>query len=612
MHTGHSSNSTDRPLGGSPLARSATLVLVAIAAAALTFVMMRNQFAAVWRTGVFFDTDDAMHLVQARAFLGGQGWYDMTVAALDPPIGTIMHWSHILDLPLVLLIKLFTLATDMATAERLARLTFPFVFLVGLYLGMARLAALLLGDEARILALVATLLSGAGVIQFLPGRIDHHAPQIVILVAMLGAVVGGLERGHAWQASLAGLLAGLSLDINLENLPFIFAIAATLVALWVVEGEALGAVVGWLAAGLIVGLPLSFAAIVPPAAYGATVCDAFGAVHLGAGVIGAIGCGCAVISGSRLRTRARRAAVAAGVGCAMLAFIALAYPVCLQGPFVGVDPLVRDLWLSHVEESLPFTTLLRHDPAAALFAIVPVVLGFIGCVLAAIQTSARRRGGFVIVATVVGVGLALAFWQNRVFSSITAIALCGGIYAALATQRFWRQRDRDALASLSLIILFPFTATAVSLVLPAQAATNIAAPAPRKAATVEQCLAPAAFAPLRDWTGRVIAPLDAGSYLLVHTDLEVFAAAFHRDNDGNHFVLDTMLSSPAQAAAEAAARHVTYIIVCDGLPETQIIADRAPDSLAAALLAHRTPAWLHEIPLPGSPLRVFEVQSRPG
>ena len=105
----------------------------------------------------------------------------------------------------------------------------------------------------------------------------------------------------------------------------------------------------------------------------------------------------------------------------------------------------------------------------------------------------------------------------------------------------------------------------------------------------------------------MIAPVDAGSFLLVHTDLDVFAAAFHRDNDGNRFAFDTMLAPAAEAGRLAARRHVAFILICPGLSETGVMAERAPAGLAADLLAGRIPDWLKPLRLPGTPFLVFQV-----
>lgn len=583
-------------------------ILFAVFAAALSFFTFRSTVAAVWHAGAFFDTDDAMRLVQVRTLLHGQAWFDMTAKAMDPPHGVFLHWSRIVDIPVAALIRLFGLFTDETTAERLARLAFPFALLVGLYLGMARLGNLLLGPAARIPAIAGTLLSGNGIIQFVPGRIDHHAPQIVVLVVMLGAALAALDPGKARLAALAGLLAALSLAISLENLPFIACLSATLAMIWVWHGAPMDRMLAAYAAGLCIGLPLFFVATVGPSRYALPVCDAFGAAHLGAGLIGALGCGAAALATSKLRTRRLRFVAAVTVAALAAGFVALVYPACLHDPFAAVDPLVREIWMSNVEEALPFRRLLRQEFAAAWTSIVPVVMGLVACLFAAWRMTGRLRLQFLILASIVAVGLALAFWQVRVFTSVTAIALCGGLYVAVSAQKWCLRQGRENLASLSLLLLFPFTAAAVGAALPAFSKAPIGGAVAEKGASFDDCLAPRAFAPLRTLTpGSVVGPVDAGSYLLAHTDLSVFAAAYHRNNDGTRFAFDLMSAPPSEARRMAAQRGVAYVMTCPGLGETDLLANRHPDGLAAALRAGRPPVWLGRVPLEGTPFRVFRV-----
>src|SRR5690349_7387974 len=58
------------------------------------------------RSGVFdaMSTDDAMRLVEVRDLLAGQSWFDLVQHRLDPPAGSPMHWSRLIDAPLAAMI----------------------------------------------------------------------------------------------------------------------------------------------------------------------------------------------------------------------------------------------------------------------------------------------------------------------------------------------------------------------------------------------------------------------------------------------------------------------------------------------------------------------------
>ena len=103
----------------------------------LVFVLMAAGLVAkAWlnagKIPLLNDTDDAMRMVQVRDLLAGQGWYDMTQWRLDAPGGVFMHWSRIIDIPLVLLLKFFGFFLAPEQAERATRIAFPVRCFVGL------------------------------------------------------------------------------------------------------------------------------------------------------------------------------------------------------------------------------------------------------------------------------------------------------------------------------------------------------------------------------------------------------------------------------------------------------------------------------------------------
>ena len=96
-----------------------------------------------------FDTDDAMRLAQLRGWLGGQGWFDLHQARMQPPEGYDTHWSRLIDAGLAGLLFLFGLFTDGASAERLMRAWWPLLWLLPTIAGMAAIAWRVAGREAR-------------------------------------------------------------------------------------------------------------------------------------------------------------------------------------------------------------------------------------------------------------------------------------------------------------------------------------------------------------------------------------------------------------------------------------------------------------------------------
>ena len=550
--------------------------------------------------GNFADPDDAMRAVEVRAWMSGQSWFDVSAMRLDPPNGASMHWSRLVDVPNALLIRLFALFTP--NAELWERIALPTLLLAALYAGAAGLAGVLLGRVSQVTALIGVFLSGATLVQFQPGRIGHHAPETVALVWIVALALAGLERGRTWQAAAAGALVALSLAMSLETLPFLGAVCTAMVAAWIIRGAAVAPTLRAFALGLGGGLPVLFFASVDPGHWFAPVCDALGAAHLGAALIFAAGSLCLAAASRVLSTSPRRFAAATVVAALAMAFVAFAYPTCLHSPFAGVDALVRAMWLDHVAESQPLLAFTRQRPALGLALAIPTLLGALGCLWAALSPRGVGALRFAIVAAISAAGLALSFWQVRVFASVMPLALCGGLFAVISLRERLRAVGLSLAALAAPLAILPFTSIGWLLALPVGGEAGSTGPA---------CLAATAIVPLKTLPpGRVVAPIDAGSYLLEATANSVFAAPYHRNNDGNRFALDVFRAPPDQARTLLATRHVNYVIICPGLGDVSKLAEQAPDSLAARLLAGTVPAFLHPVPVAGTPYRVYAVESQ--
>lgn len=581
--------------------RPAPVWLMIVGVLALGFVLSFPNVRGVWRNGTFFDSDDAMQLVQVRELLAGQNWFDMTIWRLDPPHGVFMHWSRVIDLPLALMIKGFGFVLPMQMAERLARLVFPLLMQGLLYAAVAWLARLLIGEKAIFAALVLTLLSGAVFGEFQPGRIDHTAPQIVLLMFMLASLVAAIDPAKARYAVLGGALAALSLGISVENLPFIAAMGIAFVALWILRGAEMKAALADFGIGLGLALPLVFVATIGRAHWLDASCDAYSTAYLLPG-LGGVAAILALSSVSpRLQTKTSRLVAAAAAGSGILAVILLTRPICFYDPYTGIDPLVRQIWLKNVEEAMPLSRFFRQEPAMATIYMLPAALGLAAVVLAGFRETGIARTRWLVVAVMCAVALGLSLWMIRAIGFLAPIALLGAAWAIIQLYEILAATKWRAAAKLVFVLVLPFSPIGWALVLTqdSQAATREARSA---------CLASAAFAPLAELPpGIVLAPIDAGSHILALTPHGVLAAPYHRNNAGNRAALGAFLADPPAAREILRANRVRYVAICPGLAETAALAARAPDGLAASLLRGETPDWLTALPRDGA-YQVFVIR----
>lgn len=584
-----------KSFGGGPAYAGALLLSLAVA-----FLLSQARFEEVWRTGAFFDSDDAMRAVQLRDFLAGQSWFDLTAYRLDPPNGQSMHWSRIVDAPLAASQRFFSLFLAPDQAERATRLIFPFTLLAALLAVAGWLGAILSGAAARVLTVCLVTLSGPMFMQFAPGRIDHHAPQIVALAAAFGLMVEGLDPKRARRLAPAAALMALSTAISLENLPFFAPMAAAPAALFVLDGAAARAQLLCFAGAALAAFPILYAAVVPPSAYLHSACDAFSFVHLAAVLVGGASLLALALLGPRLVSLRARAAAVALAGGATLAAAFLVKPECLGDPLRGVDPLLRDLWLSHVVEAMPLARIFAREGGVAVAIAAPVALGLASALWFTGATRGLSRRRWALAAATVAVGLAAGLWQVRVFTSATPLAmapLAAGI-AAVAARLSAAAPLRAALGLALALILSPLGL-----------ALGLTAPGRAPAEGERACLAPQALAPLAGLPpARVLGSFSLGSHILAHTRHSVFAAPYHRNNHGNRLAANVFLAPPDRAEALARAAGAGLIVWCARIEAPSPLVAAAPDGLAAMLARGDAPAWLERRSTEGAPLLVFALR----
>jgi hypothetical protein len=424
----------------------------------------------------------------------------------------------------------------------------------------------------------------------------------MLLIFIVGASLAASGRSHARLAAIAGVLTALSLAISIENLPFLVVPYAAIAIAFIIYGDALRAMLLWLAGGLAAGLPIFFAATVSPSRYLIGGCDAFSAAHVVGGVTGAASLAILALGLPWWRTLAARVIAVAAAGAVTLAAVALTYPACFGDPLAGVDPFVKEIWLSNVWEAMPLLRIIETRPETLPIIALPVALGFVAALFAIWQTEAMARTRWIIISALLAIGLVTAFWQIRVFSSAAPLAALPAAYAVLAlARRLAGSASFVARAATSALLCLPFSSLTYAIALPHDNITS---------AGTFACLAPKALAPLATLSpGLVLAPIDSGSHLLSDTRHSVIAAPYHRNSAGNRLALEAFLASPNAAENIVRQSGAKYLMLCPQMHQVEALRERAPHGLAALIADGGPPDWLQPVPLKDTPYRVFTLRA---
>ncbi len=546
------------------------------------------------------DTDDNMRMMQVRALLHGQDWFDLRQYHMNPPVGADIHWSRLVDLPIAALILFFQLFTTEFWAERLASGIAPLLPLSIAMLGLTATVRRLVAPLAWPLAQVFLICSTATLLMFMPMRIDHHGWQL----AMLSVTVAGLcdpngRRGGA----LVGIASAVSLTIGLEMLPYA-AMAGAIIALrWVWDGGEhvrLHRYALTLGGGSLIGY-LGFASY----ANRVLRCDALTPVWLS--VMVAAGMLLFALSLISPASRGVRLFLIVAAGAIIAGGFAWLAPQCLGRP-EQVSPELAKNWLNNVREAKP---IYAHPFRMAFPVVALPVVGLIGAIIA----TWRARGtptmiGWAAVTLFTAFACAMLLWQARAGPAAQLLAIPGATALAmlllpwLLDHRLMPVRVFGTVAGF--LIVSGLFAGLVIKYLPVDRPKPYVLRVNRANA---RCATIPAMHPLDRYRAQTIFTfIDLGPRLITLTHHSAIAGPYHRNGDAILDVQHAFSRSPDQAHAIMKRHGATLLLVCPNMAESTIYRARAPNGFYSQLARNERPAWLTPLPLPkGSPLRLFRI-----
>ncbi|MDQ8755827.1 AcrB/AcrD/AcrF family protein [Sphingosinicella sp. LHD-64] len=548
------------------------------------------------------DTDDNLRMMQVRAWLGGQAWYDLRQYRLNPPMGADVHWSRLVDLPIAGLKLLLMPILGGARAEQVAVAVAP---LLPMLVAMAALAVAvrrLLDNRAFLIAILLLACAGSARGMWAPLRIDHHGWQLAMLALAVMALTDP-KRGRG--GVILGLATAASLTIGLEMLLYLALAGIVTVLRWVWDGEEarrLGAYGVSLAGGCAFGF-LAFASY----ANRAPVCDALSPVWLSAmTAAGAIAVG---LAWANPHARHWRLAAAAAGGLVIAGAFALTWPGCL-GRLEQAPPELDRLWLSRVREAMP---IYRHGFQTAAATLTLPIAGLIGYALM-LWTHRRdpaRWLPWAAVAIPAILALALLFWQTRAGPAAQLLSVPGATALVWAAILWLASLRQIVLRVAGILVVFLIVSGTVTGYLNSLFPSSVSAY--RKSVNIANATCPTlrALRPVAQQPkGTVLTFVDLGPRLITVTHHDAIAGPYHRNAQQ---ILDVMHAwrGTAENARQAIRQYrVAYVLICPNMSESTIYRSEAPEGLYAQLARGRVPGWLQPVQLPsGSPYKMWRVIS---
>ena len=546
------------------------------------------------------DTDDNLRMMQVRALLKGQDWYDLRQYRLNPPLGADIHWSHLVDLPIAALILMFKPFLGGAIAEKIAVSIAPIIPLGVAFVGLGLTVRRLVSPASFIVAAAIFLCSYTAMLMFMPLRIDHHGWQLAMLTLMLA----GLADPKQTRGGLTvGVATALSLVIGLEMILYLAIGGAAVGLRWIMDQEQRLRLRAY-GASLAVGVALGFAGF---ASYANRVprCDALTPVWLSVMVLA--GGLLVVLSFMRAEKASRRLILAGLVGAASLAFLALVWPDCLGRP-EQVSPELDRLWLANIGEAKP----LYKQNMPTILSVSVLLIGLFGSFWALWRERMSERGAaWASVALLSLLSALMLLWQTRAAASALMFAVPG------ATALGWAIIPRLRAHQNMLVRVFGTTAAFMlvsglwaQLVIGQIPNPNVATPRMKLVNKANStcptipALRPIALLP----KATIFTFVDLGPRLITMTHHNAIAGPYHRNGDA---ILDVQhaFRGSADAAHAIIKRHgATMLLICPNMSESTIYAVQNPKGFYVQLAKGEAPDWLAPVALPASsPFKLWRV-----
>lgn len=556
--------------------------------------------------GRLTDTDSYMRLVRVTELVDEGDWYDITVDRGNAPYGDELHWTRPLDVLVIAAAAPLAPFVDRDDALFWGGAALCPLLLLAALFALAWAAAPLVGPFSPLL-IAAFLVNPALMGVFQPGRLDHHALQILLFVVIIGFGVRAVREASLRPAIAAGAVGAVGVWVSIEMLIPLAALVAVLGLQWI-GGRRQAAGAGLALAAASVGtLAVALAIERTPSDWSSTDLDRLSSVHVA--MLAALAFGWLAICVADRRPRLagsplRRSVSAAGAAGATVVLLAVIAPRAFLGPDADIDPALRPIWLDKVVEMRP---LLPSSPSG----IGPLLL-FAGQALLAVPTAVvvlyRHRAGpllaaWAFVALLLAGYLVLTLQHARTAAFLAVPAIIFLVEGLLQLRRWLERLDSARLraaawagASVGVVVGFLVLGGAVTA----------AAIEPDKGLPSEPCYVDQVAPFLSDPSGlgarqsTIAAYIDLGPQILHFTRHAVLAGPYHRNATGILDLHTLFTATDARPRAIVEERGIDLVLLCASDGERAFFADPepVPGSLYDQLLANAPPPWLDRVDLP--------------
>lgn len=555
---------------------------------ALTLLITIVMFAQSWPRIVAWDlgdNDNYMRLHQIQTFIESPSWYLHPLKDFNPQDGQIIHWSRLPDLPILLVYYIANAFVDHDTALQIAISIVPLVYLVLLVLVMNIFIKKTFGQEYIILSTIYTIFSIAAT-KFKPGYIDHHNIQLLLFAFFLLLIYYYREK----YSLICGLCVATSLAIGLESLPFYILVLAITV-LKELNSKEKTSLTGSISIYIFLSGTILLVILNPIKDLVSQKYDVISLELLSYFLF--TGIGLKVASNSDKKNTKLVILIISSLIPLLL------FPKAIIPPYVGYPEILNEFWLDNVSEAKSF---IKFTTETTLTSILFYGSVFISFILSLLFFKKLRKIDTIVISLAISV-LSVIFWQIRtiVFSSILLIPL-----VTLSGMEVFRTIKIPVLRILAPLMLVPAIIAMPTILTDNQ--LNIKTQTINKR-NEEKTSLPKKLKELNITNKNILTSIDYGAIIISRTNNKIYSAPYHRNINGNLFLIETMQSDISKETYTEIKKHNVEIILIDINDEqTKIISRTSSDlSLINNLIKGTNPKWTKKIYSDDNGISIYSI-----
>ncbi len=561
------------------------------------------------------------HVWVAQLYEGG-GWYNNIIADISAPHGGSLHWTHALDILIILGAQPLELFMDSPQALFWSGALICPLLLLGCLFGIAWTVIPLVGRNRWLPACIVALFQVSIFSYASLGLADHHTLLLFFEIILIGATIRMiLDKSAGRAAIIAGLAGAGGLWVSPEMALGLIPCVMILTWLWLQQPEKWLPHLSAFSISLLCATALVIPIEYPPARWFETVYDkiSFPYVILLA-CFAAFWLACRAVP-ALFNTRPKRYVLLGSWAAASLGFIIWYSPGILFGSLSQVDPRIVDMWMNKVGE---MSSLLPTGiwELGMMFAVLG--LGFIAVPIIVHRVITRREDQFWNIYLFLAFGAAISFILTIQHARFGALAELFFVIALAIPLDDWLRKlaeHRAGFIGLMESFLIILTLSFISIMIGTPIAQS------REEARSESVqFGMDGTCEVKDFMNFlesdlrwptdqkliVGAHVNLGLRVVFHTRHQVVGTPYHRNGDAIYDTF-TLMKTPDLAVAHdiVRKRQMDMIIICDKrYLEGRTAAADAPKHFFTDLAVGHNPPWLVPLDLshiPDTGIRAFVV-----